>query len=318
MQQVFTVGSLFAGIGGLDDGLERTGRFQVVWQVEIDPYCQRVLATHWPNVTRFRDVREVGAHNLSPVDVLAGGFPCQPHSLAGKRRASADERDLWGEFARLLRQLRPRYVLAENVPGLCSSESGRFFGRVLRDLAACGYDAEWQVLSAAAFGAPHLRERVFIVAYPNGDRQWQWSHQHEYQPPGDAASNVSNDGSKEPLADSTRNGWESRRTERKGLSGELRFERRGASLADADRQGLAVGQVFGEDARTQLAAIERESRAGAGQWATEPAICRVVNGVPHRVDRLRGLGNAVVPHIAEYIGRCMLARAERSLEKEEG
>lgn len=86
MQQVFTIGSLFAGIGGLDYGLERTGRFHVVWQVEIDPYCQRVLAKHWPDVTGFRDVRDCGRHNLSPVDVLASGFPCQPHSLAGKRR----------------------------------------------------------------------------------------------------------------------------------------------------------------------------------------------------------------------------------------
>lgn len=164
---MLTVGSLFSGVGGFDLGLERAG-FQVLWQVEIDDYANRVLAKHWSNVARFRDVRECGKHNLAPVDLICGGWPCQPHSLAGKRAASADKRDLWPEFIRIIRELRPRWVLGENVPGLCSSETGRFFGRVLRDLAECGLDAEWQVLPAWAFGAPHIRERVFIVAYPNG------------------------------------------------------------------------------------------------------------------------------------------------------
>lgn len=167
-------GSLFSGIGGIDLGLERAG-MSCAFQVEIDDYCSRVLAKHWPDATRFKDIKEVTEDELracGPVDLLAGGFPCQPHSLAGKRLASEDERDLWSEYVRIIRCTRPRWILAENVPGLLSSEAGRFFGRILRDLASLGFNAEWQVLSASDLGAPHLRERVFVVAYPNGER-WE-------------------------------------------------------------------------------------------------------------------------------------------------
>src|SRR2546430_14025714 len=160
-----TVGSLFSGIGGLDLGLEMSGGFEIEWQIEIDPFCQEVLAKHWPYVTRHGDIRTCGKHNLSSVDVICGGFPCQPHSLAGKRQASSDERDLWGEFYRIICELRPQLVMAENVSGLLSSESGRFFGRVLSDLAQIGYSTEWTSLRASDVGAPHQRERIFIVAY---------------------------------------------------------------------------------------------------------------------------------------------------------
>jgi DNA (cytosine-5)-methyltransferase 1 len=155
---------LFAGIGGFDLGFERAG-FAIKWQIEIDPFCRAVLAQHWPDVRRYEDVRTVGA-DIGAVDVVCGGFPCQPHSLAGRREGSADERDLWPHFARLIRELQPRWVVAENVPGLLSSDAGRFFGTVLGDLAACGYDAEWDCLPASAVGAPHRRDRVWIVAYP--------------------------------------------------------------------------------------------------------------------------------------------------------
>jgi len=230
------VGSLFSGIGGLDLGLERAG-MHIAWQVEIDAYARRVLARHWPDVTRFRDVREVGAHHLSPVDLICGGFPCQDISDAGKKAGITGARSsLWKEFYRIVGELRPRYVLVENVAAL----TGRGLGVVLADLAACGYDAEWQCLPASAFGAPHERARLFIVAY-------------------------------------------------------------------ADGAGLALRQVFGPDAGAQLAAFKR----GCGPWwATEPAVGRMADGIPARVDRLRGLGNAVVPQVAEYIGRCILARED--------
>lgn len=164
-----TVGSLFSGIGGIDLGLERAG-FQIAWQVEKDEYAQKVLAKHWPNTPRFRDVYDCGTgrkNTLTRVDLIAGGFPCQPHSLAGERKASEDERDLWPEFYRLICELKPGWVLGENVLGLLSSENGSFFSGILRDLAQARYNAEWFVLSAAQFGAPHMRERIFFVAYPN-------------------------------------------------------------------------------------------------------------------------------------------------------
>lgn len=155
-----TVGSLFAGIGGFDLGLERTGGFEIKWQVEIDEYCQRVLAKHWPHVKRYGDIRTVT--DVERVDVLCGGFPCQDISNAGKRAGIDGERSgLWSEYVRIIRMVRPRYVLVENVSALL----GRGMGRVLGDLSEIGYDAEWDVIRASDVGAPHRRERVWIIAY---------------------------------------------------------------------------------------------------------------------------------------------------------
>jgi len=158
------VGSLFSGIGGLDLGLERAG-MTVVWQSEIDPYASRVLAKHWPHVPNLGDIRDIDWQTVDRVDLVCGGYPCQPFSLAGVRRGDADPRHLWPHFADALRHLRPRYALLENVPGHLSLG----FGRVLGDLAELGYDTEWDCIPAAAVGAPHLRYRVFVVAHANAD-----------------------------------------------------------------------------------------------------------------------------------------------------
>ena len=163
--------SLFAGIGGFDLGLERA-EWQCVGQVEVDSFCQKVLAKHWPNVWRWDDVRTVTGElireHCGSVDAIVGGFPCQPHSLAGEQKAHLDERDLWPEYLRLVREIKPRIIVGENVAGLLSSDGGRFFGGILRDLAACGYDAEWNCFPAASIGSPHSRDRVWIAAYPIG------------------------------------------------------------------------------------------------------------------------------------------------------
>ena len=156
-------GSLFAGIGGLDLGLERAG-MECRWQVEIDDYCNKILSKHWPNVPKYRDVREVGKENLEAVDLICGGFPCQDISIAGKGIGIEGERSgLWKEFARIIGELRPRYALIENVPML----SRRGLNVVLADLAEKGYDAEWCDIRASDLGAYHKRERLFIVAYSN-------------------------------------------------------------------------------------------------------------------------------------------------------
>jgi DNA (cytosine-5)-methyltransferase 1 len=245
-----TFGSLFSGIGGFDLGFTRAG-LVCKWQVEIDDYCQRVLAKHWPEVKRYGDIRELDGSELEYVDVLCGGFPCQPHSLAGKRLASADERDLWGDFVRIIRAVRPHWIVAENVSGLLSSEDGRFFGRVLRDLAASGYDAEWDVLSAAAFGAPQMRERVILVAYPNGRR------------------------------------------------------------CEAD---FLFTQGSGNRGRKEESAWSRSilARGTSGRvWGIpDGGIRRVANGVSSELDRFAGLGNAIVPQVAEWIARRIVAAEE--------
>jgi len=158
----YTVGSLFSGIGGIDLAFQQSG-FQIVYQVEIDEYCRQVLKKHWTTVTRYGDIFTIDA--LPAVDVMAGGFPCQPVSNAGQRRGEEDERWLWPEFLRLIRQSRPRMVFLENVPGLRTIDSGNTFRSILRELAESGYDAQWAHLRASDAGAPHRRERVFIVAY---------------------------------------------------------------------------------------------------------------------------------------------------------
>ena len=159
------VGSLFSGIGGFDLGLERAG-MEVRWQVERDEWCRNVLAKHWPKVKRYGAIEDVNVETLEPVNLICGGFPCQPHSVANNRSRGGvdDERWLWPQFSRLVGILRPRFVLVENVTGLFTVNRGRAFGEILTDLAQLGYDCEWSVLSAADVGAPHLRKRVWIVA----------------------------------------------------------------------------------------------------------------------------------------------------------
>lgn len=161
---------LFSGIGGFSLGLEATNGFETIAFCEIDPFCRKVLAKHWPGIPIFEDITKLGEgelNGLGKVDVICGGFPCQPVSCAGKRKGSQDERWLWPQFCRVICEVKPRWVLVENVPGLLSADSGRLFAGILRDLATSGYDAEWNIVSAASVGAPHLRRRVFVVAHPN-------------------------------------------------------------------------------------------------------------------------------------------------------
>ena len=159
------VGSTFSGVGGFDLGFERAG-MRVVWQAEIDEWCCRVLRDHWPGATIYDDVRTVG-RSAAPVDLLCGGFPCQDLSVAGKRAGFKGERSsLFFEFARIADELRPRWIVLENVVGLLSSTNGRDFGILLATLAEIGYiDLCWRVVNARFFGVPQRRRRVFIVGY---------------------------------------------------------------------------------------------------------------------------------------------------------
>ncbi|MBB6591001.1 DNA cytosine methyltransferase [Ralstonia solanacearum] len=159
-----TVGSLFAGIGGFDLGFERAG-FRTAWQVEIDPIRRAVLADRFPHAQRFDDVRACGRHNLSAVDVIVGGFPCQDLSTMGKRAGLAGERSgLFYEVVRIINELRPRWLVLENVTGLLSCNDGEDFAAVIGTLAECGYLGFWRVLNAQYFGVPTKRRRVFMVA----------------------------------------------------------------------------------------------------------------------------------------------------------
>jgi DNA (cytosine-5)-methyltransferase 1 len=242
-----TVGSLFSGIGGIDLGLERAG-MTVKWQSEIDPFACKVLKKHWPDTPNLGDIKQIDWSTVEPVDVIAGGYPCQPFSTAGKRQGENDPRHLWPYFRDAISGIRPQFAILENVRGHLSMG----FDRVLADLAEVGYDAEWQIVSAASVGAPHRRERIICVAYTNLWQVGRWDRWNA----------------------TDRNQVFSRRNNQRGT----------------------------------------QSYEGWQWWEVEPDVGRVADGVPRRVDRLRGLGNAVVPQVAEYVGRLIMeAHNERPI-----
>ena len=227
---------LFSGIGGFSLGLERAGMRTVAF-CEVDAKARKVLAKHWPTVPIFSDVRELDRATLDlltdadEIDVICGGFPCQDISIAGTGAGLAGKRSgLWSEYARLIGEIKPAFALIENVSAL----RARGLEQVLGALAALGYDAEWHCIPAQAVSAPHLRDRVWIIAYAHD-----------------------------------------------------------AGRDEQRRPGAKLAQFV-------------ESQRAHG-WAVEPDICRVVNGFPGRVDRLRQLGNAVIPQIPEAIGRALMA-----------
>lgn len=245
--------SLFSGIGGLDLGLERAG-MTAVGQVEIDPWCRQVLARHWPEVPKHDDARSAvdwwRSADRPAVDVIAGGPPCQPFSNAGFKRGVSDERWMWPAMAGAIRELRPRYVVVENVAALVRDRVA--FGWILSDLAGLGFDAEWSLLSACSVGAPHVRKRLFLVA-----------HAHR-------------------------------------LDGQT---------------GMGDGEGLG------LAGPERRPRTGSGvggearawrdrvDWAVETSCVdgRELDGTAPRM--VAAGGNAVVPQVAEHVGRLIMAAA---------
>ena len=286
---MMTFGSLFSGIGGIDLGLERAG-MTCAWQVEIDPWCRQVLTKHWPNVRRYEDVSAVGGDTLEPVDVIAGGFPCQDVSVAGQRAGIQDgtRSGRWSEFHRIICELRPRYVFVENVPGLLTNG----MGRVLGDLADIGYDAEWEVLSAADVGAPHLRKRVFIVAHTQIVQCNGRNDNSRICQQGGTVSKFGNRSRTKDVADAISNATGA--TYRSsGRSSEQRWD--DESVGQRDTVGSHTG-----DGSADVSDAQRERE---NWWTTEPDVGRVANGVPRRVDRLKGLGNAVVPQCAEWVGR---------------
>lgn len=297
---MITLGSLFSGIGGLDLGMERAG-LTVRWQAENEPFCRKVLKQHWPKVKRYGDVRRVKWEEAEHVDCVCGGFPCPPVSVAGLRKGDTDERWLWPEFERCLRTVRPRWVVVENVRGLLSSHSGREFTEILRGLSDLGYDAEWGLISAASVGAPHRRERVFILAH--SQRFGRGGGSAGCGESGGAQPQVEVTGRCGELAD-TKGGKCYRRLDTRG-------GRAGPSDDGADKYGELPEWPPGPEERKQWAEIIQRWPELAPALQVKSGVCRMVAGVSYRVDRLRALGNSVVPMVAEVVGR-MIVSAERA------
>lgn len=311
------VGSLFSGIGGLDLGLERAG-MTIAWHSEIDPYACKVLAKHWPGVPNHGDIKNIDWRTVEPVDVICGGYPCQPFSTAGKRKGTDDPRHLWPWVRTAISELRPQYAILENVRGHLSLGGLQVIG----ELAEIGYDAEWRVVSAAGVGAPHRRERIIIVAYPSDQRQQSREKESQSQFGGcsndetqfgpactdntrvQRTSDVSN--SKEQLSNGRRSGLgEGTLAERQAI--QITIGRSGSNVAYAKGSTGGVTQSHDLRARvwktTELGESDSTTRTIGDWWKVEPELGRVADGIPNRVDRLKGLGNAVVPQVAEYIGR---------------
>lgn len=315
---------LFSGIGGFSLGLERAG-FRTVAFCEVNPKCRHLLAHHWPEVPCYDDIRTLTAERLAAdgiaVDAICGGFPCQDISFAGLGAGIEGERSgLWRDYARLIGELRPRVVIVENVAALL----GRGLGVVLGDLASLGYDAWWDCIPASAVGAPHRRDRLWLVAYARGQQHEGYGDAlrraiaAELLTPDanggrehDGPLNAEVGGASPALADPAR--LQPRRKkqrperERVGAGGEL------VALSDASRHGRDQG-LANAGGRGCGGGAEQGPRPWGGcWWQSEPNVGRVAHGVPARVDRLHGLGNAVVPAIPEILGRAVLAaiQAER-------
>ena len=309
-----TFGSLFAGIGGFDLGFERAG-FECRWQVEIDDYATKILEKHWPKVHRERDIRECNANNLERVDCIIGGFPCQDISYAGRGAGLDGERSgLFFEAIRLVRELQPRAIVLENVAALLT----RGLDRVLGTLAEIGYDAEWHCIPAAAVGAPHIRDRVFVLAYAEHNGLIASTEQY----PGNQQQQGRTKKSRS-TKQSQRGGSGSAISSDVADTGRKLRQSRGVSRSRSDKATVRVkeasdDQRCGSDVADSQSVYAQGFNNGSREveswrsswWELEPAICRVANGIPARVDRLRCLGNAIVPQVAEVVARMAMERLQ--------
>ena len=313
---------LFSGIGGFSLGLERSGGFETVAFCEIEDFPRRVLAKHWPKVPQYHDIRELTADRLAAdgiaVDAICGGFPCQDISNAGKQAGIEGERSgLWSEYARLIGELRPRVVFVENVSALL----GRGLDRVLGDLAALRYDAWWDCIPASAVGAPHRRDRLWLVAWNdaeavsfradadslgshraplhvNGNAQFGHEQEHVAGSVCDVLADVKGERGRSGLCKDGQ------------VSNGYQLGNGGQDVADAissGRPGQGQPVNAGHSAPYGEGQAAQSLDGGFGhQWSVEPNVGRVAHGVPDRAQRLKALGNAVVPQIPELLGRAWM------------
>ena len=369
------VTSLFSGIGGIDLGLEATGYFKTTLFSEIDPFCQKILKKHWPNVPIIPNVKDINGKEIE-TDVLVGGFPCQPFSVAGKRKGKEDERHLWPEMFRIIKEARPSIVIGENVPGIINTQMA--LGQCVSDLESEGYKVQPVVLPACSVNAPHRRYRVFIIAMVDTDnlRLEQYNEtQKEEQirwaetPSLSRSENVANPNSssftswesrgadREVSSESERlRGGESQRETRKefgsgteNVANPNSFGHRGWNSQGCSSGGetrILPGEQEGREtwsetercsesyrnyvanstaSRPQTSPEECFEQKGTEEadaiapysgtigdfnprdnWSVEPNVGRVAHGISDRVDRIKSLGNAVVPQLTYIIGMSII------------
>jgi len=329
---------LFSGIGGFSLGLESAGAFETIQFVENEPWCQKILAKNFPGVPIAGDIREYEGQRA---DVVVGGFPCQPFSVAGKRKGTRDDRHLWPEMLRVIKESKPRWVIGENVRNLTSIQEGMVFEQVCADLENEGYQVQSFIIPASAVNAPHQRYRVWIVAHsdsirnqsdlrekiPRGEDS-ETSHT-EFSSRSNGGSALSGSSGDEKQSTnvantqcdgltSTKKPRSTKETIRQESQGENRtLDSQGASCLSettrnvanseiSERDALQTNREYGETSPQEVfrdrSCIQRQT----SWWSFEPRLGRVAHGLPDRVDRLKGLGNAIVPQIAYQIGLAIL------------
>ena len=279
------IGSLFSGIGGFELGLERAiPDSKTIWQVEQDRYCQKVLKKHWPDAKIYNDVRDITAEKVEPVDLICGGFPCQDISVAGKGEGLDGKKSgLWWEMHRIIRSLRPRVVVLENVAAI-TIRGGL---SVIGSLTEIGYVCEWSIISARERGASHLRERWFCVAYSSSERC------------------LERQGLEKKIQQTRHKGLQREESKKSNLSESI-YSTNNASHSHGERckKRFRTGAIKEKNQHYKIDLV-RESKT-SNYWKRHEApspICRVDDGIPNRVDRIRALGNAIVPQCSEYVGR---------------
>ncbi|MCY8247480.1 DNA (cytosine-5-)-methyltransferase [Bacillus inaquosorum] len=310
---------LFAGIGGIALAAEWAG-IETVAFCEREPFCQKVLSKNFPGVPIFDDVRTLNRQLLEEkgviepggtIDIISGGFPCQPYSIAGKRRGTEDDRDLWPEMFRIIKELRPTWVVGENVANFANME----LDRTLFDLESAGYKGQSFIIPACAVDAKHRRDRTFVVAYSDHKRQQTWGCEKSS---GGAfisrfsvmantdSERLQRTGTKQQTAGSAGKSEAISHTDSKGLE---RTNRPELESSDVTRCSTLADSENKRDVRRHRIISDNDGSTGKGsyyrtgtetddswqRWPAEPDVGRVAHGVPNRVDRIKGLGNAVVP-----------------------
>ncbi len=324
---------LFSGIGGFSIGLEKVG-FNTIAFCEKEDYCRMLLQKHWKGVKIYNDIKECKGKEIKEtygrVDILTGGFPCQPYSVAGKQKGTADDRYLWPEMFRVIKEVQPTFVIAENVRGIINIQDGMVFETVCADLESEGFEIQTFIIPAAGVGAPHKRERVWIVGYSK--------HNGSLTSEIKRGDNKINDRTEEredttfkperagrsrdnEIMENTRRKLHERSSVREKNEDEIKkenankFERsssESASNVANTKSEQSISKYYREQPGETSEQEQIKSRGSSSwtlreaNWLSEPNVGRVVNGVPGRAHRLRGLGNAIVPKIAEEIGRSIM------------
>jgi DNA (cytosine-5)-methyltransferase 1 len=333
---------LFSGLGGFSLGLERTGYFKTIAFCEIDKYCSLILDKHWKGIKIYNDVRKINKEQFDTdgieyPDIITGGFPCQPFSVAGKQKGTGDDRHLWPEMFRIIKTFKPKFVIGENVKGLINIQDGVVFETVCTDLESEGYEVQAFNIPAAGVGAPHRRERIWILA-TLGNSELNGSSTTKITR---SITETSNDNKERENAtrefkgtSKSRNSQDveiteprRRRTLQQGtvFQGENENEirkgnadqsQRSSSSSEYDVANPSSEQSHSNDNGQEQREISQQEQIELGgrssgtlwpsNWEFEPNVGRVANGIPGRVHRLKGLGNSIIPKIAEEIGKAII------------